>query len=267
MGAVTQQEFEQMAATYQEQANRGNVASMKLLGDMYYQGPSGTERNVAAALPWWKMAAEHGERSLASKVGYAYFKGDGCEKDEKLALYYYHMAADYTDDAQSEYTVGLFYENGIGCHANKRKALPYYERAALRGHAEAQWRLGALLFASQKNDGLHWLCCAHLSGVQDATDMLNHFISNGHGNVVQSELNEIKRYGIDRYGRQHEYNPELSIFLSVLKWLAIGFVPSLLFITIVCGFILHMESWFFPNILFVLLIGLFGYFGYWWEAN
>lgn len=266
MGAVTQQEFDRIAASLQEQAERGDKSALKLLGDMYYQGPSGTEQNVAAALPWWQKAADRGERALAEKVGYAYFKGEGCQKDEKKALYYYLMAADYTDNAQAEYTVGLFYENGVGCHANKRKAIPYYERAALKGHADAQWRLGMLLFTAGKSDGLHWICCAHLSGIQDATDALNHFISNGSSSeAIHDEIAQIKRHGVNRYGRQHAYNPELNIFLSVLKWGAIGVFVGLLTILMICGFILQMEH--FPSVLLILIVGLFGYFGYWWETN
>lgn len=267
MGAVTQQEFDQMAAKFQEQAKTtGNVAALKLLGDMYYQGPSGTEKNVAAALPWWKQAVDRGDYSLAPKVAYAYLNGDGGETNKKLALHYFKISADRADNMDSQYTLGLMYENGIGCHANKRKAIPYYEQAALKGHAKAQWQLGMLLFTMKKDDGLHWMCCAHLSGIEDATDTLNHFITNGnHGEVIHHEIAKIKRNGIDPGGRRHEYNRELGILLSVLKWGLIGFFVAMISVLIVCGFILQMEH--FPILLVVLIIGLFCYLGYWWEEN
>lgn len=266
MGSVTQQEFDRIAASFRERAERGDKSAMKLLGDMYYQGPSGTEANVSAAFPWWKKAVENGDYSLATKVAYAYYTGDGGEKNEKKALKYYLMATDYTVDAEAEYIVGFFYENGIGCHANKRKAIPYYELAALKGHAKAQWQLGMLLFTAKKRDGLHWICCAHLSGVQDATDALNHFISNGSSaEAIQDEIAQIKRYGVNCNTSSHEYNRGLGIFMSVLKWGCVGLFVALLFLIIVCGFILQMESA--PNLLMVLIIGLFGYLGYWWETN
>lgn len=266
MGSVTQQEYEQMIVSYRKCAERGDKNAMKLLGDLYYQGASGIEQNAADALPWWEMAVENGNYTLASKVGYAYFSGEGCKKNEKKALQYYLLATDYTVDADAEYTVGLFYENGIGCHANNRKAIPYYELAALRGHADAQWRLGMLLFTAKKTDGLHWICCAHLSGVQEATDTLNHFISNGSGaEAIQSEISDIKRYGVSCNVSTHEYNRELGILLAVLKWGIVGFFVGLLSVIVVCGFILHMEH--FPLLLFLLIIGGFGYFGYWWETN
>lgn len=266
MGSVTPYEFDQMVASYRKSAEHGDKNAMKLLGDMYYQGPSGNEKNVSAALPWWEMAVENGNYSLAHKVGYAYYTGDGGTKDEKKALFYYLMATEYTVDAEAEYTVGLFYENGIGCHANKRKAIPYYELAALRGHANAQWRLGMLLFAAKKTDGLHWICCAHLSGIQEATDTLNHFISNGSGSeAIYDEISQIKRYGINYNVTTHEYNRTLAILFSVLKWGCVGFIVALLTLIIVCGFIIEMEHA--PNLLMVLIIGLFGYLGYWWETN
>ena len=255
-----------MVTDFQKAAERGDRTAMKLLGDMYYQGPSGSEGNVAAALPWWQKAAEHGERALAKKVGYAYFTGDGCEKDEKKALYYYHMAADYTDDADAAYTVGLLHENGFGCHKNIKKAIPYYEKAACKGHAEAQWRLGMLLFTSRKSDGLHWICCAHLSGIQEATDALNHFISNGSSaEAIHHEIALIQKHGIEYDTSSHAYYEEWNILLSVLKWGTIGLFVGLLFVVIVCGYMLQMEH--FPNLILLLIIGLFGYIGYWWETN
>lgn len=259
---MTKEYYKQMIADFERKAEAGDSKAMKLLGDLFYQGPDGNGKNISLALPWWQKATDHGEYSLAPKVAYAYLNGDGCEENYKLALYYYQMAADNTYDTESQYCIGLCYENGVGCHTNKKKAISYYELAALSGHAQAQWRLGSLLLMAKKSDGFHWLCCAHLSGVQDATQVL---FSTASKDLIQYEINEIKRYGIDRYGRKHEYNRELSIFLSVLKWGTIGFFSGLLALVVVCGFILHMEH--FPNLIFVLIVGLFGYLGYWWETN
>lgn len=206
MGAVSQQEFERMAAVLEEQAEKGDVTAMKLLGDLYYQGPTGKGANIAAALPWWKTAVDCGDYSLAPKVAHAYQNGEGCEQNDNQAFYYYQMAADNIYDVKSQFYVGLCYENGLGCRKNIRKALSYYELAALSGHAQAQWRLGGLLFMAKKSDGLHWICCAHLSGVQEATDALNHFISNGSSaKVINHEIKLIERDGIGRCGRNYEY--------------------------------------------------------------
>ena len=238
---------------------------MKHLGDLYYQGPSGNDKNVAAALPWWQEAADHGERTVACKVGCAYLNGENCTHNEKLALHYFLMATAFTTDAEPKYFVGYCYENGIGCHINKRKAISYYEQAALKGHPEAQWRLGALLSIMRKPDGLYWICCAHLAGVKEASDAVRYNMTNGYAELVNNEIRQIKRNGPKQYGSNYEYNRELSIFLSVLKWLVVGFLVSMISAVIICGFILEMEH--FPTLFIILIIGLFGYLGYWIEDN
>lgn len=270
MSALSQQEFDQTTSALQEQAKNGNVASMKRLGDMYYQGPSGKEENITAALPWWKNAADHGDRPIACKVGVAYLNGTGCQADEKLAFYYILLAADYTDDAEANYYAGYCYEMGVGCHANRSKATPYYEKAALKGHAYAQWRLGDILFPSispsRQNEGLHWICCAHLAGVPEATRSLDRIGSGTDwAPVINKEIDLIKRNGIDRHATRYEYIEGTGVFKSVLKWTIIGFFVAMLFAVIVCGFMLQMEH--FPTLIIVLIIAAFGYFGYWRETN
>ncbi|MBS1184664.1 MAG: Sel1 repeat, partial [Proteobacteria bacterium] len=52
---------------------------------------------AAAPLPDWlryyQMAAERGDPEAQMKMGWAYEKGDGVEKDEKLAVEWYRRAA------------------------------------------------------------------------------------------------------------------------------------------------------------------------------
>lgn len=73
--------------------------------------------------------------------------------------------------------LGGAYEEGLGCRANKVLAEKYYRMAALQNDANAQYRLGVLLF-SKKDDTeyMHWLCCAHINGNKGATEILNDFI-------------------------------------------------------------------------------------------
>ena len=91
-------------------------------------------------------------------------------------------------------------------------------------------------------------------------------MSNGSGKeVINSEIRDIKRNGPRRYGSRYEYNRELRIFISILKWVIAGFFISMISALIIFGFILEMEH--FPILFVVLIIGLFGYLGYWIEDN
>lgn len=194
---MEQHEFNDLIAALERKAQSGDSLAMKHLGDAYYQGPSGKEKNVAAALPHWKHAADNGELSVAFKVGQAFYDGIGCNKSETTAFHYYLLSAD-SGDLQGQFVAGLCYESGIGCSANEANAKRYYEKAALRGHGQAQWRLGCLQFVNKERDGFHWICCAHLSGVKDATDALNNFIGNGTSlDVIQYQIDLIEKNGID----------------------------------------------------------------------
>ena len=174
---MEQSEFDNLIDILKEKALNGDVDAMRNLGDAYYQGPTGKEKNISAAFPYWKKAADNGDAFLALKVAYAYIRGDGCEQDDEMAFYYFQLAAD-GGNVESQYNVGLCCENGIGCPENLEKAKKYYRMAALSMNGEAQWRLGAILFNEKNTECYHWICCAHISGVSKATDFLNQMIQD-----------------------------------------------------------------------------------------
>ncbi|MCD7818233.1 MAG: sel1 repeat family protein [Lachnospiraceae bacterium] len=190
-------EFDGLIARLKKEAEAGDSTAMKHLGDAYYQGSSGKGQDIAAALPYWKCAVDNGELSIAYKVGTAYLYGHGCQKDETTAFHYLLLSAN-SGNLAGQFAIGYCYENGIGCKTSMIRAKEYYEKAALRGHGQAQWRLGALLLTAKEENGLHWICCAHLSGVKDATDTLNDFISNGMSREgIEYQLKRIKEKGVD----------------------------------------------------------------------
>lgn len=194
---MEQRKFDDLIATLRQKAESGDAMAMKHLGDAYYQGVSGKEENVSAALPYWKKAADHGEYSVAFKVGTAYYNGLGCNKDEVTALRYYKLSADH-GDTEGQFVTGLCHEHGFGCTVNTETAKYYYEQAALCGHGQAQWRLGCLQFVAKEHDAIHWMCCAHLSGIQDATDMINSFINDASDKeVFEYQIGLIQQYGVN----------------------------------------------------------------------
>ncbi len=196
---MDQNEFDNLVATLKQKAENGDVRSIKDLGDLYYQGISGKEKNVLAAFPYWKRAVDNGEKSIAYKVGMALSTGDSGIKSDSEALRYFLIAAD-TGETPAQYMVGMYYESGVGCTSNTAMAKQYYRKAALSGHGQAQYRLGRLQLMTQDEEYFHWLCCAHISGVKEATEILNDMIAHdqtGNGlEVVQKEIDRIKQNGI-----------------------------------------------------------------------
>ena len=66
---MDQNEFDNLVATLKQKAENGDVRSIKDLGDLYYQGISGKEKNVLAAFPYWKRAVDNGEKYRKDLTG------------------------------------------------------------------------------------------------------------------------------------------------------------------------------------------------------
>lgn len=194
---ATQEEYDWLISRLKERADNGDTAAMKNLGDAYFQGKSGKEKNYSAAFPYWKSAADHGELSVAGKVGGAMIFGIGCAKDVRGAIPYLTKGADY-GDAMAQYQLGLCYESGNGCAENHQLAIKYYRMSALQNLPDAQYRLGLLLFMNKDTEYLHWVCCAHINGVNDATDLLNEWVQNNPSfrETIDWQINKIKEKGI-----------------------------------------------------------------------
>ena len=194
--------YNQLVANLKNDIALGKVEAMKLLGDIYYQGINKNEQNIKTALPYWRMAADRGDASVAGKVGLALLMGTGgVQKDEKNGIIYMGMAANEANDVLCQYLIGTFYELGEYLRKNHKEAIKYYRMAALQNHGEAQFRLGRLQMITQdrSNEWLHWICCSYLNNNKDAKDFIDYLIRKDGKkamNLIHYEINNIKKYGI-----------------------------------------------------------------------
>lgn len=197
MFVMDQQEFNQMISDLKGLAASGDVESMRYLGDLYYQGTSGTDENTFAALPYWKMAADHGENDLAFKVGLCLMSGTGCEEDDVQGFKYLKQAAD-SGIVEAQFRVGLCLLDGLGTSANRRAGEEYLRAAACNNHPQAQYNLASVLLEDDDfQEAMHWICCAHLNGVEEATNALNIVIQNPENeSVARAKLAYIQAYGV-----------------------------------------------------------------------
>ena len=197
---ITQKEYDETAASLKKRAANGEVDAMHLLGDLLYQGLSGNEKNVKAAFPYYKQAVDHGDISVAGKVGISLLNGRGCPKDEVSGLKYLKIHAD-SGDKHSQYLVGQCYEHGIGSAINKELAEKYYRLSSEQNYGEAQIRLSYLYSFKRNPEWMHWLICAALNGVEKAEETLNDMIQRSDNprefkESIEWQASEIQKNGI-----------------------------------------------------------------------
>ena len=76
-----------------QKANAGDPAAMNLLGNFYYTGSNGVDKNLAEAKKWFEAAARKDFPSGNFNMGVLYEKGEAVPKDESKAIQYYKIAA------------------------------------------------------------------------------------------------------------------------------------------------------------------------------
>lgn len=203
MGSITKEEFLEAEKSLKDRASQGDMDACKTLGDLYYQGYSGNDNNNEKAFPYWKKAADAGNVSAAGLIGIRLFTGTYGKNRVAEAIPYLIAAADAgACGTGPQFMLGMAYDNGIGCRENIALAEKYYRMAALRNDANAQYCLGyLLLYKTNNREYMHWLCCAHINGNKDATELLNSFIQKsddqaGCKQAIEGCIEDVKRDGI-----------------------------------------------------------------------
>lgn len=101
-------------ATLLELAEGGDAEAMFEVGYRYDIG-QGVEEDNAAAVRWYRKAADLGNRDAMYSLGIRYAVGSGVEKDDVEALRWYRQAAD-SGDSDAMYSLALMYEyEGPAC--------------------------------------------------------------------------------------------------------------------------------------------------------
>lgn len=127
---------------FAQAAGQGYAAAQSNLGAMYYLG-RGVKANPAEAIKWYTAAAQQRDLRALSALGAIYRTGDGAEKNPVVALQYYKAAAD-ADYLPAMVALGEMFEHGEGdATKGPPDAALWYARAAKKGSAIAQTRLGA----------------------------------------------------------------------------------------------------------------------------
>ena len=82
-------------AKLEKAAQKGSKAAILELGNNYFYGRLGLEKDTAMAAQWWTRGADLNHRQCMYNLANLYIRGDGVEKSEDEALKYYMKAADF----------------------------------------------------------------------------------------------------------------------------------------------------------------------------
>lgn len=116
-----------------------------------YQIGAGVEKDIPAAVAWYKKAAALEEPTALNNLGIMYFAGEGVEKDLDEARHLFEKAA-AAGSAGAMDNLGEMYTQGIGVPKDDAKALGWFLRAAARGHGLAMCKAGIFYLNGQGTD-------------------------------------------------------------------------------------------------------------------
>lgn len=170
-----------------ENANKGDVESLVMVGDFYNRGQY-LEQDIVKALRYYKAAADRGSAPAMFMVSLGYISGQGVEMNKKLGQKYMQKSAD-CGFAEAQFMFGNYCNDGFFGFLLKRKAGDYLEMAAKQGHAKAQVALADMYLTGKGrpysiDKGMVWLLCAYMHGrdaYEDSTeakDRINFLLRN-----------------------------------------------------------------------------------------
>ena len=125
-------------------AEGGEARAQFLMGLAYEFAYAGLTRDLAEALRWNKLAAQHGIGLVDTWVGDFYYDGLGVAVDHAEALSWYRRASD-RGHAQGSRYIGDFTLFGLGTARDPAQAAVWYAKAASQGDARARARLALLV--------------------------------------------------------------------------------------------------------------------------
>jgi len=77
----------------QKRVNAKDPDALKFLGDEYFRGQDGLERNINRAIELWTEAAELGSIDAQYNLGNRYYRGEGVAQDISKTIHHWEIAA------------------------------------------------------------------------------------------------------------------------------------------------------------------------------
>jgi TPR repeat protein len=127
---------------YAHAAELGYAPSASRLGEAYEFGYLNCNRDAAASIYYYTIAASQGipEACFALSAWYISGEKEVFEPSEEKAYYWANMAAKM-GYAKGQFALGYFIESGLGCSKDESTAMGWYKKAAEQGDQQAIQRL------------------------------------------------------------------------------------------------------------------------------
>lgn len=113
-------------------AEHQSVFALTYLGDDYYYGRNGCNKNLEKAYAYFKMAAEAGSAVAMYYMAYGHRHGEIVEKDIELSYMYALMATEY-GFPRAYRILAFIYKKGELFGTDNQKAIQLFEEAIARG--------------------------------------------------------------------------------------------------------------------------------------
>ncbi|KAG5449910.1 Protein sel-1 1 [Clonorchis sinensis] len=134
---------------YQFLADKKNLSAQVGLGQFYYYGRHGVEKNLEKAFYYFKLASEAGSSLAKAYLGEMYMTGtDTLPADPEKGLKYLRQSAE-DDNPIGQTGLAMAYLHGkAGLSPNPLKAMELLFKAADQGWADAQLTLGRMFMGT-----------------------------------------------------------------------------------------------------------------------
>jgi TPR repeat protein len=190
-GRGVEMDTKRAAELYRQSADNGDAKAQLWLGKLYAAG-AGVRLDEAEGLRWKLKAAEQGITEAQRLVAINYYAGLGTTKDPNRAIEWAVKAA-AKDDMVSHVLLGDLYKGQQGVPADRAKSAEHYGKAALQGHAAAQYEYAICLLKGEgiKSDVL--LAYAWFSVAASTNDDAKAYIAALDKRLTDAEVAEAKR--------------------------------------------------------------------------
>lgn len=166
-------------------ADQGNARAEERLGQLYYEG-RGEPQDYVQAAAWFRKAAEHGDRGAQQRLAQMYHDGKGLSADAEEAKKW-RAAAAQSPPPTPCYPRTTSVEGSSSANGAALPDFPDLRRAAEKGDADAQFRLGERYYDERVRDpakdaeAQKWLGLAAAQGNAQAADRLGWIYYRGNG--------------------------------------------------------------------------------------
>ena len=192
--------FEEASKWYRKAAEQNHGPGLRMLGLCHYYG-LGLHKDIEKATGYYLKGAEQNDVAAQILLGYCYSKGTGVDKDRGETLKWWRKAT-YREnvtfnhfietwskepdklEGSDEIFLGDFFVDADGVLYDREEAKNWYLKAADRGSAEAQRKLGLnsswRIRADGISDSAEWFLKAANQGDADSQFHLGNYYSMGY---------------------------------------------------------------------------------------